>query len=58
MIRTTDKTDNVQVVTIDKAELRRRIENLYDKLGDPLPSKWVLEIDLGEQKAEVRDATK
>lgn len=55
MIRTTDKSDNTEIVCIDRAELRRRIENLYEKMGEPLPAKWVLQIELESNKFEVTE---
>lgn len=54
MIRDNDPIDQVERVTIDRTELRRRIENLYEKMGAPLPEKWVLQIDLGVNTLEVK----
>lgn len=54
MIRDVDPFDKVERVVIDRAELRRRIENLYEKMGDPLPEKWVLQIELGSNAVEVK----
>lgn len=55
MIRRNDKIDNVEIVTLTKEELRSRIERIYEQSGDPLPEKWVLDIDLGENNFEIRD---
>ena len=55
MIRDKDPIDQAERVVIDRAELRRRIENLYEKMGDPLPEKWVLQIELGSNAVEVKD---
>ena len=54
MVRDKDPFDQAERVVIDRAELRRRIENLYEKMGDPLPAKWVLQIDLGSNAVEVK----
>ena len=56
MIRTTDKADNVEVVTLTKEELRSRIQRIYENAGDPLPETWVLNIELGENNFEIKDA--
>ena len=53
MVRDKDPADQAERVTIDRAELRRRIENLYDKMGDPLPEKWILQINLEGYKHEI-----
>lgn len=54
VIRDKDPIDQAERVVIDRAELRRRIENLYEKMGDPLPEKWVLQIELGSNAVEVK----
>lgn len=56
MIRRNDKIDNAEIVTVTKEELRSRIERIYEQSGDPLPEKWVLDIELGEHNFEIRDA--
>lgn len=56
MIRRNDKIDNAEVVTVTKEELRSRIERIYENAGDPLPAKWVLDIELGDHNFEIKDA--
>lgn len=56
MIRTFDKADNAEIVTVTKEELRSRIERIYEQSGDPLSAKWVLNIELGENNFEIKDA--
>ena len=55
MIRRNDKINNVEIVTLTKEELRSRIERIYEQSGDPLPEKWVLDIELGEHNFEIKD---
>ncbi len=53
MKREVDKSDGATVVTVDKAEMRRRIEDFYAAKGNPLPPSWILEINMQIHKVSM-----